>query len=257
MKVYLLLILFLSGCAAPDDTPTKAHVKDVEQVEYSWYGYLHKQRELHSWHWYLEEQVFETKLQLRPITVTPDSLYIRYSTDMGQIVEVWTADGSFFNGLMTSWADTFDVENSDNWLWKIRFKKDKLDTALARKVYDGLKGIRAIPTCSAIKEWHRGFMDGVAYGFEIGSRGTFDEKSYWCPYAQPKDVAAARAIIKIIESVDRTLNFRRRYDEFFYTLPRGMFRTQQAYYLDFALMPDDGKACKKAMKNRTPIYRVR
>ena len=196
MRVYLVLVLFLLSCRSGVNKTTSEHYIPITGDWDYW---------CKDWDYYPLRRDFEAKLQLIPINIAMVGVYMRYTTEMGLVVEIWTKDYKTFNGVVTSYADSPKEFISDSRLQNVHFKKDYLDTALARKVYNGMKEVRVMPASDAINDWQL-VCDGVYYDFQICTWGKYEEKLYNDPFSQPDSVVSARKMKAIIKNIDKSLD---------------------------------------------------
>ncbi len=165
--------------------------------------------------WYKLQCEKCAKLNLPLLISSNDNFYFRFWTD-DQSVDIWSADGLSFNGMVTSFTNSY-IENSAGKPSKkqseIFFKQENLDTALARKAYALTTHIAEIPTDKSIKGWNQGF-DGIEYLIETSTASTYNFRTYWTPSAQDSSLVEAKKIQAFAKEQDSLLGLRHKYHVF-------------------------------------------
>ena len=174
--------------------------------------------------WYKLQNEKCEKLKLPQLISSSDNFHFRFWTDQ-QSVDIWTSDGITFNGLVTSYINSYvenDKKKPSKKTSETFLKQVSLDTAEARKAFYLTKHIAAIPTDKSIKGWVQGF-DGTEYLIETSTLSTYNIRAYWTPTAQDSSLAEAKKIRSFIKDLDSLLGLPRKYNEFFATLKPGPY----------------------------------
>lgn len=147
----------------------------------------------------------ENSLLLPHLTVSADTLHVRFWNDRGQVVDVWSRNMKTFEGIVTSYADTADADYFYVRPFRTFYYKSVIDTANARWVYNAINEMRNIPSDNFIKEWAQG-LDGINFSFETSTPSQYSLRTYWTPDAQNDGVKEAKHILFAINSIDSILN---------------------------------------------------
>jgi hypothetical protein len=207
--------------------------------------------------WRKFEYAKNPKLHLPDLILSTEKYHFRYWTDK-QVVDIWTLDGLTFNGLITSYTNSYiehSPEKKSQKASKTFYKQVYLDTSTAKKAYQLIRHIETIPTDKSVKGWVQGF-DGDEYIFETSTPSTYCFRQYWTPSVQDSSLMEARDIQNFLIEMDSTLKLHDQYKKFFSTLNPGNY-IGDGGTMTIKLTPVQIQYFKKAKPYRDYLYSVK
>jgi hypothetical protein len=176
--------------------------------------------------WYKYQLGECEKLNIPLLIPSTDKFHFRFWTD-DQAIDIWSVDGTSYNGLITSFINSSVDNNANNPSKEQKqpqtfAKQDLLDTALARQAFKLTTQIAGMPTDQEIKGWHQGF-DGIEYVIETSTQSNYSLRSYWTPTAQDSSLLEAKKIEVFVKDLDSLLNLGQKFHDFFASLQPGAY----------------------------------
>ena len=238
VAVFLLFVLL--GCVEKHNTDIHVKQMPLPPNYHDLLGY---------WQWYKTKYYRDSTLHLSNLIADKDSIHIRFWNDRGSVVDIWSADGNTFNGIVTSYVDTFEEAAYNGYPTITRFLKDTIDVSLAKHIFNEWQKIAPLAD-KEIKGWKYGIMDGICFSFEITTPSFYKIESYCNPALQV--ITQGKLVTKVINNIDSDLALTNRFGRLYDSLKPGMYFATPGYLGSVIKTPDnsESKNLKKHFLNR-------
>jgi len=178
--------------------------------------------------------------------------YIRFETDEGQIVDLYSNDGKAFKATLTNYIRNYIAtknKKDDPNFFQYVYKKINFDSAISTKVAIQLlrSGLDTVPTDSLIKSWENGWLDcfsGVAFFIKLNGR--LIRKTYSCLGERDSTVRYATIIKSDVANIVKQFNLDTNYCRFEYQLPKeGKCYSRNGFMVTYYSTAKESKAWMK------------
>lgn len=173
--------------------------------------------------WYKWQYELEAKLKLPHLAKDTTRFYFRFH-NAGQVLDLYSHDLKTFKGTVTCYTYAYELYDTKKQTQKtsaLFSQQVKLDSSIARRIFQLTGTVSTIPTDDSIKGWRQG-LDGVTYMFEHSSPASYSFKSYWTPSAQDSTLMEAKLIRLFVDTIYK-LVVTKAENDFFATLKPGSY----------------------------------
>jgi hypothetical protein len=167
-------------------------------------------------YWYKYQKYVNSKLGLEDLS-NSKYLFAFRITSLNIITDIWTVDGTNFNGKQILFTSTSD-ENPEKIEYFHRTERIGNDTAqIINQFLEDYK-ILNIPQQDSIRDWGNG-LDGSIYLIEFATPALYSFKSYWTPTAFPS-IPEAVSISNFVQKIADLLKQQEKFDNLIESLPK-------------------------------------